>query len=133
MTVYTYPATVLRVVDGDTIDLEVELKQARFVDLGFRVKVWEDAISFKDRFRLVDGDRGVDCPERGQVGWAEAASFVSAMLPLGKRVFIETQHPRVRDPRDSFGRWLATILVDDVSVGGALIENGLASEWRGAL
>lgn len=52
----TYPAKLVRVVDGDTVDLDV--------DLGFH-------LTARLRFRLKD----IDTPERGEPGWTEATGF----------------------------------------------------------
>ena len=59
-----YPAKIKRVIDGDTIDL--------VIDLGFR-------ISTVQRIRLID----VDTPERGDPDWANATAFTQqwVMLP----------------------------------------------------
>ena len=62
MTLYTYLATVDRWVDGDTVDM--------VIDLGFRM-------STHQRFRLL----GVDTPERGEPKWAEATACCNAVLP----------------------------------------------------
>lgn len=78
---------VAHVVDGDTVDLNA--------DLGFRV--WR-----KDRFRLY----GIDTPERGQVGWAEATANLRLLLPLGDLVTINTY----MDKTDKYGRWLAEVI-----------------------
>lgn len=110
---YQYEATVARVVDGDTVDL--------VVDLGFRVHK-------KDRFRLA----GIDTPERGQVGWVEAKQAVEALLPAGSPVIIATQHPTQRDPSDKYGRWLATIVSHDgVNVNQHLLREGFAKPYGG--
>lgn len=80
--------SVLRVVDGDTLDLRL--------DLGFY-------LSTALRFRLL----GVDTPERGEPGWAEAGDYVRAWVLL---------HPDLRvmtHKADSFGRWLADVYYRD--------------------
>lgn len=111
MSLYYYDATVLRVVDGDTIDLSC--------DLGFRV-------GKRDRFRLY----GINAPERGQTGWAEANAALQAMLPVGERVTIRTYHPTTRDPADKYGRWLATVLTGDgLDVNQAMVDQGHAVEY----
>jgi micrococcal nuclease len=106
---YTYKATVIRWVDGDTVWLEV--------DLGFRMKTIND-------FRLY----GVDTPERGQPGWAEATAFVQKAAPAGTEVRIETY----KDP-DKYGRWLVDISVDDdlLPINVQLIQQGLAKTYFG--
>ena len=55
---YQYSATVYNVVDGDTIDV--------VVDLGFK-------ITTKQRLRL----NGIDTPEKGQPGFNEAKEWLS--------------------------------------------------------
>ena len=87
---YTYKATLRRVVDGDTVDLDV--------DLGFYMTA---AL----RFRVL----GVDTPElRGgtdetKAKAREAKAFVEAELSKATRIYIATEKA------DSFGRWLAWV------------------------
>lgn len=113
--VYEYDAEVFHIVDGDTIDL--------IVDLGFRTYK-------RDRFRLA----GIDTPERGDPRWNEARDFVAARLPPGARVIARTEHPKRRDPQDKYGRWLAFIhyLAPDgtsACLNDELLRAGLASEY----
>jgi micrococcal nuclease len=109
---YSYDAVVVNVVDGDTVDL--------LVDQGFRSY-------FGDRFRLVD----IDTPERGQPNWDEATTALMTKLPVNIKVRITTYHPRVRDPRDKFGRWLAHIFLEDgTDVNKWMVDNGYAKLWE---
>lgn len=110
MSSWTYNAEVIRIVDGDTVDLKI--------DLGFRA-------SFTDRFRLL----GIDCPERGQEGWVEAKDALAQMIPAGSKISVTTAHPKVRDPRDGFGRWLAVIFVGVTNINRAMVHGGFAKEW----
>lgn len=112
---YEYAATIVYVVDGDTVDMRV--------DQGFRD-------SRQDRFRLY----GIDTPERGSPGWAEATAALRAMLPVGTAVRIVTDHPTKRDPADKYGRWLATIYLPELppplaNVNARMIEYGHATEY----
>ena len=102
---------VLRWVDGDTVDLRVTLAH----DFGFRFRY---GFSFDDRFRLY----GVNTPERGEPGWAEATAECSRLAPAGSLVFLRT----FKDSRDKYGRWLAEIFVDGVSLNQALVAGGFA-------
>jgi micrococcal nuclease len=109
---YRYKATVVRWVDGDTVWLEV--------DLGFRMKTIND-------FRLY----GVDTPERGQLNYKEATTFVNAIAPVGTEVTVFTY----KDP-DKYGRWLAEVIpLGDAgsipSVSNQLINAGLAKTYFG--
>lgn len=75
---------VIRVVDGDTVDLRL--------DLGFH-------LTTALRFRLLD----IDTPERGQAGWAEATAYTREWLTDHRNLWAVTEKA------DSFGRWLALI------------------------
>lgn len=102
---YKYNASVLRWVDGDTVDC--------LVDLGFK-------ISIRERFRLY----GVDTPERGQPGFDEATAFCEGLAPTGSRVVIETRKT------GKFGRWLCTVYTPDrVNVNVRLVETGHAKRY----
>jgi micrococcal nuclease len=98
---YCYNALVTRVVDGDTLDL--------LVDLGFYTQM-------KIRVRLL----GVDTPEIYGVDKAAgvtAKQYVESLV-LGRQVVVWTQKG------DSFGRWLATIQVGDLDLTQHLIDTG---------
>ena len=83
-----YRAKVNRVVDGDTVDFEV--------DLGFY-------ISIRIRTRLL----GVDTPERGRQDFAKATNILIDLLEQQKDeegyVMIETKKT------GKYGRWLVNI------------------------
>lgn len=100
---YDYKATVVRVVDGDTIDL--------LVHLGFNVTI-------KERFRLA----GIDTPERGASGWAGATKRLTELV-AGGITRISTQKT------DKYGRWLATLWVDDVNINLKMAEEGYATVY----
>ena len=97
---FIFDATFLKAVDGDTVDLEV--------DLGFN--------TFKRmRFRL----KGVNTPERGQPGYKEATDFV--------REWFETHNfTCLVDSKKAgkYGRWLAICYVPALSqMGGKIVLN----------
>lgn len=88
---YDYAVTLLRVVDGDTVDLRV--------DLGFHLE------ARKLRFRIL----GINTPERGYVGWAACTAFLRLALldrTLRARTHRDDDHP---SKEQSIGRWLADI------------------------
>lgn len=106
---YHYQAKIERWIDGDTVDMTV--------DLGFRM-------SSTTRFRLY----GVDTPERGQPNYAEARLFASNCAPIGDVVAIET----FKDP-DKYGRWLVNITCPHSghTINDELITAGLAVPYFG--
>lgn len=91
-------ATVERVIDGDSVILEI--------DLG-------NKITWRENFRLM----GIDSPERGAPGYIEAGDYLKRLLlmPLAR---VETHKP------DKFGRWLVDLYLDADS-GGELHANRL--------
>lgn len=107
---YEYAAEVVRVIDGDTVVLKL--------DLGLR-------ISFQDSFRLA----GIDTPEVRGVSAevkakGEAATVeLERLLALGN-VIVHTHKS------DKYGRWLADIRVKtasgDLNVNEELVKNGFA-------
>lgn len=105
---YKYCATVRRIIDGDTLDLDV--------DMGFRA--WR----MKERFRLT----GLDAPESNRAASAAAGraarDYLAELVPVGSIVTIET----AKDP-DNFGRWLATVWHEGRNINEALIEAGHAA------
>lgn len=110
---FEYEARIVRWVDGDTVDLEVSL--------GFRV-------TFQDRFRLY----GVDTPERGMPGYAEATAFCMGSAPAGASVHIRSHRPEMMH-QDKYGRWLAVVTpgTADLSINDSLIAAGLAVPYFG--
>lgn len=90
---------VTDVVDGDTIDVAGRGGASETV-------------------RLI----GIDTPERGACGYAEAGSTLTVMVG-GETVGLS---PGAVDDRDRYGRMLRYVEVGGVDVGLALIEKGLA-------
>jgi micrococcal nuclease len=101
-----YRAIVKRVIDGDTIDAEV--------DCGFSVTTVQ-------RLRLAS----INCPEtRGdeKVAGLSAKAFVESQLPVGSEIVINT----AKD--DSFGRYIAQVWYgsDHKCLNTVLVEHGYA-------
>jgi micrococcal nuclease len=108
VTMYQYRATVDRWVDGDTVDM--------VVDLGFRMTTHQ-------RFRLLgDGDTPViDTPERGEPGYVEARQVSESVHPPGSVVIVSTEKPLAGD---KYGRYL--VLLPEVNA--ALRASGLLKD-----
>ncbi|MFI0967102.1 thermonuclease family protein [Streptomyces sp. NPDC021080] len=106
---FIYQATVLRVVDGDTLDLQL--------DLGFGVFTCQ-------RVRLL----GVNAAEHGTELGDKATAFVKAWVAEhGPTFTVRTQ----KDKREKYGRYLATVLSSAEDLGQALIDAGLAVAYDG--
>ena len=111
---YEYKGIIRRVVDGDTVDITL--------DLGFD-------ILYNNRIRLV----GIDTPEsrtrdleEKKLGLA-AKDRVKELCPVGSTVTVKT----TKDGRGKFGRILGEIYVGDVNVNKLLVEEGHAVEYFG--
>ncbi len=116
---YTYRVRkVHKVVDGDTIDVDI--------DLGFDV-------SFSQRVRLA----GIDTPESRTTDKAEKELGLEVKKKLGdllanaKDIVIRTEKP---DSTEKYGRILGWLYLDgaEVSVNHALIAGGYAWEYMGS-
>ena len=92
--IYIYKAELIRVIDGDTVDL--------VIDLGFD--------TFRhERFRLY----GIDAPEiRTLAGKAAKAWLWDALQPLGA-IYVQTIQLSTKAKRDKYGRFLA-VLYDEL-------------------
>lgn len=102
---FTYQAEVYNVVDGDTVDV--------MVDLGFKMYT-------KQRIRLA----GLDTPERGQPGYTEAGDRLRALV-LNKRVRLVTTRA------SKWGYFLGELYVDDANVNSIMLLEGLAKPYDG--
>jgi micrococcal nuclease len=108
--VYQYQGTIVRVVDGDTVDINV--------DLGFGV--WRE-----DRFRLYgpdpDGNMGLNAPEVTTPEGKEARDYLRRLLLPGDPVTIRT----IKDHREKYGRYLA-VIYRPTNVNQLLLDTGHA-------
>jgi micrococcal nuclease len=86
---WTVPATVVRVIDGDTLQADL--------DLGWGV------ILRKATIRVAD----INCPELSTAAGVTAAARTTALLPAGTPVQV------ISHKRDKYGRVLASILWQD--------------------
>ena len=118
---HTYKCTILRVVDGDTVDVDI--------DLGFGV--WMR----KERIRIL----GIDTPESRTRDKVEktygilAKNFVKSYLPVGSVQILQTE----KDGTGKFGRILGKFLVYDhqtdsqMHLGDIMIREHLAVKYEG--
>ena len=115
---WTYRAKVVRVIDGDTVDVDI--------DLGFGI--WQK----NERVRIM----GIDTPEsrtRNKIekkfGLAAKAKLKSI---LGKTTVLKTTiNKKGLDMKGKFGRVLGDFLQDDKSVAKTMCETGHAVAYFG--
>jgi len=113
---YSYTGKVVKVVDGDTFDI--------LIDLGF-------GISVKHRFRLY----GVDTPETYGKNACEEGKvvkkYVKELLKKNSTVYIETY----KDKKGKYGRYLADVYYIDklglrTNLAEHLINKGYAKFYE---
>jgi len=113
---YLYKATVIRVVDGDTVDLEIDLGMSVFV---------------KQRIRLA----GINTPETYGVK-KDSKEYAAGMkaknrlkeLIEGKEIAVET----VKDKKGKYGRYLGDLYIlqeNWICVNNLLVSEGLAKRY----
>ena len=112
---YEYNCTVTRVVDGDTIDV--------ILDLGF-------SILHKCRVRLY----GIDTPESRTKNQDEkargklAAKYLEDSINNGTEIILRS---KLKDSKGKYGRVLGEIIVDNININQSMIEKYLAVQYTG--
>lgn len=108
MTMYTVPATVVRVVDGDSVELAA--------DLGWRLTIGVSA-------RLY----GVNAQEHNLPGGKEATAHLAGLIPPGTQVMLTSVSI------DKYGGRTDARLVraDGVDVAARMVTDGYAAVWDG--
>jgi micrococcal nuclease len=110
---YRYRCSVLGITDGDTLDLRI--------DVGFRMTT-------EQRCRILDYNApesmGPEAPLGRRAKQALAALLAQAEM-IGAELTVETHKA------DSFGRYLADLYLDGVSVSDSLVFDGYGVRWDG--
>lgn len=106
---YTNRADVLDWLDGDTAVLAVD--------------VWP-TLTEKVHVRL----DGIDTPEHGTPGAAEASARAAQLAPVGTTLVLTCK----AHPEDKYGRILARLTTaDGTNINGTLLTEGLAKSYAG--
>lgn len=103
---YKYIAKLVKITDADTIVLDVDLGFRTHTILPFRVY-------------------GIDAPERYTEDGKFAIEYVDNLFLNATQITIET----FKNPQDKYGRWLANIYLDGVSLADSLVNAGLAVRY----
>ena len=113
-----YDAKLVKVVDGDTVDVDI--------DLGFGIKLTNE------RVRIM----GIDTPESRTSNKVEkvfglAAKNRLAALLAEDCILITTENKKGEDEVGKFGRVLGDFQIGDKSVTQIMIEEGHAADYYG--
>lgn len=103
---FKYNARLIRVVDGDTVELEV--------DVGFKIQV-------RETFRL----NLINAPEMRTPEGPIAKDWLTMKLAM---MDTPAPYPLAIESfkKDKYGRWLVTIYDGDVSVNQQMLDVGMA-------
>jgi len=107
---YEYRCKILRIVDGDTVDVDI--------DLGFGI--W----MHRERIRIL----GIDTPESRTKDLEEKAfglaakQYVKDLMPIGSQQIIKTE----KDKTGKFGRVLGDFIIEGKLLTELMIENNHA-------
>ena len=115
---YEYRAKIVKIIDGDTVDVDI--------DLGFGISL------NNERVRIM----GIDTPESRTRDKVEKkfglASKARLKELLGKDTILKTQISRGgEDMKGKFGRILGDFIVDGKKAGEILIKEGHAVAYHG--
>tara|TARA_Y100001938_G_C8056018_1_gene414401 strand:- start:1178 stop:1516 length:339 start_codon:yes stop_codon:yes gene_type:complete len=111
MKIYEYNASLLRVVDGDTVDA--------LIDLGFSVWV-------KKRIRLYK----IDAPETRTRDLEEKEQGFKTKERLTELLSVnDGKFTLISHGVGKYGRCLGTIIINNVDINELLITEGLAKEY----
>ena len=96
---FTYAAKLIEVIDGDTVDL--------LIDLGFGVHV-------KERCRLY----GIDAPEMPTEAGKAAKAHLESLLGATGELFVATRKMtrKPKEKTDKYGRYLAVLYGGNVDM-----------------
>ncbi|QDU82695.1 Thermonuclease precursor [Polystyrenella longa] len=105
---WKYICEVVRVIDGDTVELDV--------DLGFSI-----------RYRLTVRLYGIDAPEQREKPQGPAATAFLRKLIEGKQIVLES----IKDKQGKYGRYLGKLWLQDAGgdvddVNQMLVDMGYA-------
>lgn len=100
---YIYQATVVRIIDGDTLVFDL--------DLGCSVTV-------RKTIRLV----GINAPEMSTPAGLLSKTFLNTQLVIGQQYVVQT----FLDKNDKYGRLLGNVFVGSESVADRMVFSGYA-------
>lgn len=101
---YTYAANITKIVDGDTFVCDI--------DLGFGIFLQRKHVRVAH----------INCPEMKTQAGKDARAYMCEWLEKQPHVVVKI----VQHKTDKYGRILAEVMFDSISVGDHLMQKGLA-------
>lgn len=110
---YYYNAVITRVIDGDTVEAEI--------DMGF--STWRKTMLRLDRINAYEVKLYKGVTEEEKAKGLEAKALLESMLEqTDNKALVHTTY------KGKYGRWIAEIWIGDVNVADELLAKGLAVE-----
>ena len=109
---FNYNCSLIRVIDGDTIDVNI--------DLGFNI--WH-----KGRIRMA----GIDTPESRTRNKEEKVLGLAAKSRLKELLKKKKLSINCTKEKGKFGRILADVLANDININKQLMDEGHARPYQG--
>jgi micrococcal nuclease len=105
---YEYNAVVVRIVDGDTVILDVDLGFYMYVRMSCRLS-------------------GINCLEMNEPGGSQAKTYLAGILPIASKVLVHSIKP------DKYaGRFDGIIVYNGMNINENLVISGYAVPWTGS-
>lgn len=98
---YIYKAKVIRVIDGDTLVLNIDVGFRMFAEMPIRLY-------------------GINAPERGKEGWAESKDKVWDLIGDGNVTVEIFKNP------EKYGRWLGIVYYQGENLNEFMVAGGYA-------
>lgn len=115
-TLFEYVAKVVRVLDGDTVEVDIQK------DVGFGIHM-----EIRKQVRML----GINAPESSGATAKEglaSKALLSTLLVPGTAILMKTAKP---DPKDKYGRFLATLWLDGLNLNEHMVVAGAAVAYDG--
>ena len=112
---YEYRCTILKVIDGDTVDVDI--------DLGFGVWLRKERI----RFMGIDTPESRTSDKEEKVFGLYAKKYVLERMPIGSTQVLKT----FKDDKGKFGRILGDFIIDGKSLIETMIEENVGVAYHG--
>ena len=106
---WIYSCTAVRVIDGDTIEAEVDLWFKVHATVTFRLK-------------------GINAPEKVTQAGKDARAFLAARVAAAKTLVVVSSKGNAHE---KYGRYLCDLILDDASMSDVLVATGHAVVWDG--
>lgn len=112
---YEYRCIILKVVDGDTVDVDI--------DLGFGVWMRNERV----RFMGIDTPESRTSDQEEKVFGLYAKKYVLEKMPVGSMQVLKT----FKDDKGKFGRILGDFIIDGKSLIETMIEENVGVAYHG--